>query len=77
VSVEWIRRQGEKGREGRGEIEERDVEVQQQERFERVQKSRWNVWYKKVRVLEVPKYLREKGKEGRMIRGSEVQIREK
>lgn len=30
-------------REGeRGESEGRDVEVQQQERFERIQKSKWN-----------------------------------
>lgn len=43
MSVEWIRRQREEAREVSEETEKRDIEVQQQERFERVQKSRWNV----------------------------------
>lgn len=33
-----------------------------------MQKSRWNIWYKEIRVLRVPRYLRKKGKERRMIR---------
>jgi len=37
-----VRRQREEGGGGREEIERRDIEVQQQERFERVQRSRWN-----------------------------------
>lgn len=36
VSLEWVRRCREEGREVRGELEGRDVEVQQQERFERI-----------------------------------------
>lgn len=46
----------------------RNIEVQQQERFERVQISKWNERYREISVLGVPRYLREKGKEGRMIR---------
>jgi len=68
VSLEWVRRQREEGREWRGEIERKDVEVQQQERFERIQRSRWNEWYKNIRVLGVPRYLKERGKERRMVR---------
>lgn len=68
MSVEWIRRQREEAREVSEEIEKRDIEMQQQESFERVQKSRWNVWYKEVRILGAPRYLREKRKERRIIR---------
>lgn len=39
VSTEWVKRRREEEREGREEIEGRDIDVQQQERFERVQKS--------------------------------------
>lgn len=62
-----MRRRRAEGREGREEIEGRDIEMQQQEKFERVQKSKWNR-YKEMRVLGIPKYLKEKRKEGRMIR---------
>ncbi|EZA46498.1 hypothetical protein X777_00096 [Ooceraea biroi] len=68
VAVEWVKRRREEGREIRGEIEERDKEVQQQERFERVQKSRWNKWYKEIGKIGLPRYLREGRKEERMIR---------
>ncbi|EFN67046.1 hypothetical protein EAG_02771 [Camponotus floridanus] len=68
VSLEWVRMRREEGREGKEEIEGRDIEMQQQERFERVQKSKWNRWYKDGRVLGIPQYLYEKGKEERMIR---------
>jgi len=66
--VEWVRRRREEGRELRREMEERDREVQEQERYNKVQRSRWNRWYKEVRTMGVPKYLREEGKEGRMSR---------
>lgn len=67
VSTEWVRRRRAEGREGREEIEGRDIKMQQQEKFERVQKSKWNR-YKEMRVLGIPNYLKEKRKEGRMIR---------
>lgn len=51
-------------------MEERDREVQQQERDERIQKSRWNKWYKKLRTLGMPKYLKEVRKEKKMIRAA-------
>lgn len=70
-----MRKQREEGREWRGEVKRRDVEVQQQERFERIQRSR-NGWYKEIRVLGVPMYLREKGKEKRMIRIARFRERE-
>lgn len=40
--VEWVRKRREKREEWRKKIEARDVEVQQQERYEKVQRSRWN-----------------------------------
>ena len=49
-------------------MEERDREVQAQERFERIGKSRWNKWYKEIRTVGLPRYLKEKGKEERLVR---------
>lgn len=40
VSVEWVRRKRERGEKVKVWLKERDVEVQMQERFERVVKSR-------------------------------------
>lgn len=37
-----------------------------QERFEKVNKSRWNKWYKEIRIIGLPRYLKEKGKENRL-----------
>lgn len=68
------RRRREEGGGWREEIEARDVEVQQQEIYESIQKSRWNVWYKEIMVMGVPKYLRERGKEGRMVRISRFRL---
>jgi len=68
VSVEWVRGQRERGVEVREVVEQRDKEIQQQERFERIQRSRWNRWYKEIRTLGMPRYLKEKWKEERMIR---------
>lgn len=42
------------GRNRKVVIKERDIEVQ--ERFERVQKSKWNRWYKEIRTIELPRY---------------------
>lgn len=35
---------------------------------EKVQKSRWNRWYKEVRTVRLSRYLKERGKEKSMIR---------
>lgn len=40
--------------------------MQMQERFERVVKSRWNRWYRDIRTVGVPRYLRNNGKEKRL-----------
>lgn len=63
----------------------RDIELQQQKRFEKMQKSRWNRWYKEPtrrgQLGEVPRCLRKKGKERQIIRvarfrlGSEMRER--
>lgn len=47
-------------------LKKRDLEIQMQERFERVNKSRWNKWYKEIRIIGLPRYLKEKGKENRL-----------
>lgn len=57
-----MRRGREEGRKVR-EVDSRDLEVQQQERFKKVQ--RWN---KKVITLGLPKYLRGWGRKERLIR---------
>jgi len=65
---EWVRRyRGKGGKVGREVVERIDKEIQQQERFERIQKSRWNR-YKEIGTMETPRYLRERRKEERMIR---------
>jgi len=67
VSVEWVR--GYSGKEegkAREVVEQKDKEIQQQERFERIQK--WNRWYKEIGTMGTLRYLREKWKEERMIR---------
>lgn len=66
--MEWVRRCWKEERKVSRGIEERDREVQQQEGRRRIDTSRWNKWYKMVRTIEIPKYLREKGKEERMKR---------
>lgn len=63
-----MRRCREEGRKVSRGIEERDREIQRQEGGRRIDTSRWNKWYKMVRTIEIPKYLREKGKEKRMKR---------
>lgn len=40
--------------------------MQMQERFEWVVKSRWNRWYRDIRTVGVPRYLRNNGKEKRL-----------
>lgn len=40
--VEWVRKRRKKREKWRKKIEARDVEIQQQERYEKVQRSRWN-----------------------------------
>lgn len=47
------------------EVEERDKEIQLQERWGRIQRSRSN---KDIRTLELLRYLKEKEKEERMVR---------
>lgn len=42
------------GRNRKVVIKERDIEVQ--ERFEKVQKSKWNGWYKEIRTIGLPRY---------------------
>jgi len=64
ISVKWIRRSRKEERVAREEIEDRDRDIQERERYNKVQKSRWNRWYKEMRVS---RYLREKGKEERVI----------
>lgn len=43
-----------------------DLEIQMQERFERVGKLRWNKWYKKIRTIGLSRYLKGKEKENRL-----------
>ncbi|RLU22724.1 hypothetical protein DMN91_005002 [Ooceraea biroi] len=50
------------------EVEDRDLEIQQQERYGRIERSRWNRCYRELRTLDIPRYLKKAGKEGRMIR---------
>lgn len=64
MSLEWVRRQREECRDWRGEVKKSNIEVQEQKRFKRVQRLKWNRLYKEIRVWVVPKYLREKGKKG-------------
>lgn len=59
--MEWIRKSREEGRKVREWIEER--EVQTQETFERIRRSKWNKWYKKVGVMGLPRYLKERRKD--------------
>lgn len=47
------------------EVEERDKEIQLQERWRRIQRSRSN---KDISTLGLLRYLKEKGKEERMVR---------
>lgn len=67
--MEWLKWHREEGGDVRNVVERRDVEVLQQERFEKIQRSRWNRWYKeRMRMMRIPRYLRERGGEERMIR---------
>lgn len=68
MSVEWVK----KVRLGRGDVEgeliERDREIQTQERAERILRSRSNRWYRELRTIRIPRYLKKRGKEERMMR---------
>ena len=68
MSEELVKRIRREGGEVIGQLEERDREVQAQERFERIEKSRWNKWYKEIRTVGLPRYLKEYGKEERLVR---------
>lgn len=50
------------------------MEVQQQERYEKIKKSKWNRWYKKVRTIGLSRYLKERGEEGKIIRVARFRI---
>lgn len=45
-----MRRKRKIGENMEGQLKKRDIEMQRQGRFEKVQKSRWNKWYKEVRT---------------------------
>ncbi|EZA49254.1 hypothetical protein X777_12463 [Ooceraea biroi] len=67
----WKERQREQGREIRHKVEGRDLEIQQQKRYETIEISRWNTWYRELRTL---------GRQGRRIeegrgRGTEEILR--
>lgn len=65
--MKWVRKQRQEGREGKGEIEKRDIEVQKQERFESV-KVKMEYIVQGGDSFEGAEILRVKGKEGRMIK---------
>lgn len=75
--MESVRRKRVAGEETEGWLKERDIEMQSQERFERVQKSRWNRWYKKAVTLELPRYLRKRGKEESIVRIARFRLESK
>lgn len=54
--MEWVRRKRMVREEIEGWLKERAIEVQIQERFKRVQKSKWNKWYKEIRMVGLPRY---------------------
>lgn len=39
-------------------IEERDKERQREERWKRIRESRYNKWYKEMKEMRIPKYLK-------------------
>lgn len=57
--------QREMGREIKGQVESRNVKVQQEERYERIQSSRWNRWYMEVRTIGLLKNIIFEGKRKR------------
>lgn len=57
--------QREMGREIKGQVESRNVKVQQQERYGRIQSSRWNRWYMEVRTIGLLKNIIFEGKRKR------------
>ena len=68
ISAEWVKEVRSGGGSMESELVKRDREVQAQERIGRILNSRWNKWYREIRTLGLPRYLKEKGKETRMIR---------
>lgn len=48
-------------------MEERDRELQEQEKWGCLREARYNRWYREVRTERLPRYLRDKGKEERRI----------
>lgn len=57
--------QREMGREIKGQVESRNVKVQQEERYGRIQSSRWNRWYMEVRTIGLLKNIIFEGKRKR------------
>lgn len=57
--------QREMGREIKGQVKSRNVKVQQQERYGRIQSSRWNRWYMEVRTIGLLKNIIFEGKRKR------------
>jgi len=72
--MKWVRGYREKGGEVREVVEQRDKEIQQQERIQK-----WNRWYKEIGTMGTPRYLREKWKvemiRARFILGNEMRER--
>lgn len=46
-------------------LKERDLEIQMQERFERMAKLRWNKRYKEIKTIEIPREITKIFKEER------------
>lgn len=57
--------QREMGREIKGQVESRNVKMQQEERYGRIQSSRWNRWYMEVRTIGLLKNIIFEGKRKR------------
>lgn len=62
----WVAREGEYEK-----LERADMERQERERAERIRESRYNKWYREIRVEGVQKYLKEEWKEERRL-GNEM-----
>lgn len=48
-----------------GEIERRERKMQRKERWERIRKSQHNRWYKEVKGIGIPSYLKRSWRESR------------
>jgi len=68
VSMRTWEREGEEGIGGFGEIENKEREVQRRERWEKIEDSRYNKWYKGVKGGGVPGYLKKGWGESRWSR---------